>query len=220
MKRILLLGLVVGLFAGQASAALWELDKTTALGFTTSSVTTGFLASPLSVYDGPSTKIFGPGPALYGPMVGQVGFYGGLSGDIVGGTATMEISFTGALALVGNDYDGIAGSVANDNQSKWSLQLFYVDPTDGGERASAWVELNGLGGTASLTAPATGVGVLDLPNITNMGLRIQGNNMGGTQPAYPSYSDDFHASVVPVPGAILLGFLGLGAAGLKLRRYA
>lgn len=25
---------------------------------------------------------------------------------------------------------------------------------------------------------------------------------------------------VPVPGAMLLGFLGLGAAGLKLRKYA
>jgi hypothetical protein len=28
------------------------------------------------------------------------------------------------------------------------------------------------------------------------------------------------STVVPVPGAILLGFLGLGAAGLKLRRFA
>jgi len=33
-------------------------------------------------------------------------------------------------------------------------------------------------------------------------------------------SFDFDTSVVPVPGAILLGFLGLGAAGLKLRRFA
>jgi hypothetical protein len=33
-------------------------------------------------------------------------------------------------------------------------------------------------------------------------------------------SFDADSVVVPVPGAILLGFLGLGAAGLKLRRFA
>ncbi len=33
-------------------------------------------------------------------------------------------------------------------------------------------------------------------------------------------SFDSESVVVPVPGAILLGFLGLGAAGLKLRRFA
>jgi hypothetical protein len=33
-------------------------------------------------------------------------------------------------------------------------------------------------------------------------------------------SFDLHSTVVPVPGAVLLGILGLGAAGLKLRKYA
>jgi hypothetical protein len=32
--------------------------------------------------------------------------------------------------------------------------------------------------------------------------------------------DDFSFTPVPVPGAVLLGVLGLGAAGLKLRRHA
>ena len=36
--------------------------------------------------------------------------------------------------------------------------------------------------------------------------------------AFLQYSTDF--TVVPVPGTFLLGFLGLGAAGLKLRQYA
>jgi hypothetical protein len=35
-----------------------------------------------------------------------------------------------------------------------------------------------------------------------------------------STSFDATSTVVPVPGAILLGFLGLGAAGLKLRKFA
>jgi len=37
---------------------------------------------------------------------------------------------------------------------------------------------------------------------------------------YPSYSDDFHVSLVPVPAAVILGMLGLGAAGWKLRKFA
>jgi len=32
--------------------------------------------------------------------------------------------------------------------------------------------------------------------------------------------DNLAVANVPVPGAVLLGFLGLGAAGLKLRKHA
>ena len=32
--------------------------------------------------------------------------------------------------------------------------------------------------------------------------------------------DDIYATITPVPGAFLLGVLGLGAAGIKLRKYA
>ena len=41
-----------------------------------------------------------------------------------------------------------------------------------------------------------------------------------THPGAGGSSFDAESTVVPVPGAILLGFLGLGAAGLKLRRFA
>jgi hypothetical protein len=41
-----------------------------------------------------------------------------------------------------------------------------------------------------------------------------------THPGAGQTSFDAESTVVPVPGAILLGFLGLGAAGLKLRRFA
>ncbi len=234
MKRILLLGLVVGLFAGQASAALWEVDRPTALGFTAQAMLQGTSTlDNLSVYDGPVTKIHGPGPDEFGPMSGQVGFEAGVVGDVgfpdYGGTAVMQISYGGNPGLSGTDYDGISLYIQNDNQSKWSYQLFYtiggaVDlngiVTGGTEfNSGAFVELPGLHSSTVLSTGALGGG-LDLGTISNIGFRIQGNHMGGLDGTYPSYSDDFHTSVVPVPGAVLLGFLGLGAAGLKLRRFA
>ncbi len=39
-----------------------------------------------------------------------------------------------------------------------------------------------------------------------------------TSTSYAFELDNLAVSVVPVPGAVLLGFLGLGAAGLKLRK--
>lgn len=38
--------------------------------------------------------------------------------------------------------------------------------------------------------------------------------------SYPSWGEWSTVTVVPVPGAILLGILGLGVAGIKLRKYA
>jgi hypothetical protein len=155
-------------------------------------------------------------------MSGQVGFEGGLTGDIAvppyGGTGEMQISYGGSPGLSGGLYDGISCYFQNDNNSKWSYQLFYL--IGGVEyNSGAFVEVNPLGGSTSLSTGAP-QGGLDLGTITNIGFRIQGNNMGSGDPRYPSYSDDFHTSLVPVPGAVLLGFLGLGAAGLKLRRFA
>jgi len=50
-------------------------------------------------------------------------------------------------------------------------------------------------------------------------LRI-GLHLGSIADAIGSDSDSFIMTRVPVPGAALLGFLGLAAAGIRLRRYA
>jgi hypothetical protein len=129
----------------------------------------------------------------------------------------MEISYTGGNpGLTGTGYDGITSYFQNDDQSRWSVQLFYVSGATE-YNSGAFMELLPVGDSIYLSTGAP-VGGLDLSTITSIGFRVKGINMGGTNPNYPSYSDDFHISVVPVPAAFLLGLLGLGAAGLKLRK--
>ena len=109
MKRILLFTLVIGLFAVQANAALWELDRTTALGFTTYSNIggAGDDIGLLSVYDGPGNKVFTEGGVTtFDSMSGMVGFVTNTFGDLApidGGdadtTVTAQIDFTGAPGL-------------------------------------------------------------------------------------------------------------------------
>jgi len=103
----------------------------------------------------------------------------------------------------------------NDNDDIWEVQLFYVHTTSG-EYASAWTSLAGDGGSAYLSTGGPGTG-LDLDDISDIGFRIRGDMLNGD---YPSSGDAFHISLVPVPGAVLLGLLGLGAAGWKLRKFA
>ncbi len=45
-----------------------------------------------------------------------------------------------------------------------------------------------------------------------------GGLLGGTATAYLDHSRLYGTAVVPVPGAVLLGVLGLSAAGIKLRK--
>ena len=65
----------------------------------------------------------------------------------------------------------------------------------------------------------TGQSVGLLNHVTNIGFQIGGNMEepwgGGSNPSNP---DTYHMDVIPVPGAFLLGMLGLSAAGVKLRR--
>jgi len=220
MKRIVLFTLLIGLFSVQADAGLWELDRTTALGFTTYTNIggAGDAIGSLNVYDGPGNRVYGTGVTGYPSMSGVVGFTTTTFAD--GGdadtTTTAEISYGGNPGLTGSPYDGITSYFENDNDDIWSVQLFYqIGATE--YNSGAYVTLAGLGGSAWLSTGAP-MGGLDLSTITDIGFRIQGNmtGLGGN----PSNPDSFHVSLVPVPAAVLLGILGLGVVGWKLRKYA
>jgi len=222
MRRSILFILVFGLFAAHANAALWELDKPTALGFTTYTDFDGGggdTIGSLGVYDKSIGYVSGTNFGAYGvPFTNEVGFVGGPIVDLDGGgddLVTAEISYGGDPGLTGSGYDGIAAYIANDNDDIWAYQLFYIiGATE--YSSGAFVEVGPAGGHAYLSTGAPGgEGGLDLADIDDIGFRVQGDIKGG---AYPSGGDTFHASVVPVPAAVWLGMLGLSAAGLRLRK--
>jgi len=200
MNRVLLTVLVVGLLAAQASAGMYRLDKPTAQQFTqmnTPDVTRNQL---FLVIDKPGTLgshidwQYNSSWNKYGPpMELEVGFLGQLAD-----TDVMMIGKAGNL----DGYDSIGVNVANDDDDWWAVRLYlegatYTPPAltnlDPGE--TAFLTLSGWTG-----------------DVTEFGFEI---NYMGTRG-----SDNFHISVVPVPAAVLLGMLGLGAAGIRLRKFA
>lgn len=221
MKRFLLYTLVIGLFAVQANAALWVLDEPTALTFTSFTMNQGTVTlDTLSMYDSPTNKVFGPGPAVYGTMSGQVGFAATVTGDDPDGDligyAEMEIYNPAPALSDATLYDGITAYFENDDQSHWAFQLFYE--IDSVEYASDWGHLDPhLSMNLTTGAP---VGGLNLGDIDLIGFRVLGHEMGGPNLFEPSLTDTFHVSVVPVPAGVILGVLGLGVVGWKLRRFA
>ena len=226
MKRILLFTLVIGLFAVQANAAMWELDRTTALTFTNIAVDDAYSTGTFDVYDGTTSTIRGGSfDGLYGPMSGQVGFIAEVGDSTDPGSLVTATMWASSPGLDGDYDEGITSYFENDNQSYWSTQLFYTTGSviiesdgsvtlnpGGNEYTSAFVELDENESTWLSISDN-----VDLSDITNIGFRVQGNMVYGD---YPSQEDKFHISLVPVPGAVILGILGLGVVGLKLRKYA
>ncbi len=224
MKRIVLFTLVIGLFAVQADADMWQVDRDTALLLTNYKVDPS--SSPdtvgsLNIYDGYHSD--------YGPMSGLVGFEGGKQYD----KATLDYEITAmvfgdvtSLSLSGTGYDGITSYFQNDNDNYYSVQLLFniggsIGSTGflsgGNTYISSYHELAPSGGTAW---PTVDYANLDLSDIDYIGFRVLAENVGLQVDDYPSQGDSFHISMVPVPGAVILGILGLGVVGIKLRKYA
>lgn len=206
MKRVLLTVLVVGLLATQASASMYTLDRTTAKTFTQQNPVIGGLNELYLSIDRPGTlgstinyQANGSWTQYGAPMTYDVGFVGSL-----GFNEIMQIGKDGDLP--GNDgvsMDSFGVAIANDdNNDNWGVRLYMV----------------GVSYTVpSFTTLAPGSGTFLSLNftpgtVTEFGFEVD----------YPATtgSDQFHISVVPIPAALILGLLGMGAAGLRLRRFA
>ncbi|MHC4596084.1 MAG: hypothetical protein ACYS19_14240, partial [Planctomycetota bacterium] len=123
MKRLLIFCVVLGLFAGQASAAMYDLDTATALQFTTATI-----QSPVGSFDSVGSLLVTQSLAAYGvsTMSGQVGFTATLhddrsdnfgqpdpsdDGDVL---ARVRIS-AGSNAGLAGLWDGYTSYAQNDN---------------------------------------------------------------------------------------------------------
>jgi hypothetical protein len=161
------------------------------------------------------------------PPVGQAKLYGpgvgGLGGDFLLQMSITSIHTNSDPAKDSADGSGtfaltdIAGGVLQGNTlGKWSRvgpanifagTLSQVTWTGG----AAFIGNSGSVSMSFPGLPQPWIGIM-------MELSTTDHWFGAGDYTTPSGSVD--ASVVPVPAAVLLGFLGLGTAGLKLRKYA
>jgi hypothetical protein len=235
MKRVLLLVLAVGLLAGQAFADMYYTPST--------SVATQF--RDIS-YSDPGGKLkwvgYNDGTPVPTPQIGvhvygsgtqygeemrlAVGFMGKLSDSLSVSDpdsfawVSIGAGYTGSSVFNtiqhAGTYSGFRLSIANDDDDPWDYALYMV--TQGSSYPSplpsalAFTTLDA--GEQTVLTLDFGTDV-DFANVTDLGFVIRGDFAHG-----PSNPDYYHTSVVPVPAAAVLGVLGLGVAGLKLRRRA
>jgi hypothetical protein len=190
MKRVLFFALLVCLPAGQVSADMTlTFNKTQAMALGELSVSGGTGALWTVTDD----------PVVYeaDTMLGEVGYIGLLmkgSSITIGATAG-DLGLTGA-------YTGFQLFLANDDDDPWQATLYVEGMTSPGFQTLT----SGAGDTfvwdfgSSVTLAAD----------TEIGFMIR-SGIGR--------SDVFHMSAVPAPVAVVLGMLGLGVAGLKLRKF-
>ncbi len=212
MKRFLLFLMVVGLLAGQACAATFSLD-----GGELMSLKLLEFENYGVLMDGPTTDISYAGA---NPMIGDVG-YAVLLGDRdvsdADTTAWAKWGYAPSISTNLTGYSEYRLLVANDDNSDWYAQL-HLSTLSAGETKSDKMIL-APGDSAVLSIALAGISGLN--DVTNMGFYM-GSDFMGVGGEDPSRRDVSHMSVAhaPIPGAVILGLLGMGVACLKLRKRA
>jgi len=154
------------------------------------------------------------GAGAYGEnMYFAVGFAGDLTDLDDDGLASVKIGVAdGPGSLPTGSYSGFYLPISNDNDDSYKYKL-YVDTTGTDYESTNWTSLTADTHTALTLDFGAGPGGINFNTLTDIGFIVQ---IYGD----PGVSDTFHTSIVPVPGAVILGILGLGVVGIKLRKYA
>jgi hypothetical protein len=223
MKRILLITLVIGLFAVQANAGPYYMDAATAAGMRQLSISSGDIGTLYYVGYNPgilANRTFGTYSSYGSTMFLDVGFTGNLVDDNQSDSAIARIGLINldgwgnALSLgLSGIYDSFRLPISNDNDDVWRYQAYVtVGNTTIPTYVSGWTTL--IEDTQTSLLVSFG-GNLDFSTVTGIGFEIEWKPSLNDRD-----SDEYHTSVVPAPAAVILAILGLGAVGLKLRKYA
>ena len=210
-----------------ASAGMYTMDATTAAGMRQLSVSAGDIGNLYYVGYNPgdlADRVFGVYTSYGATMNLDVGFTGNLVDNGGGDSAIAQIGLVNLGATGGPTYlplglsgtfDGFKLPISNDdNNDTWRYQAYVtVGDTLTPTYVSGWSTLASGTETDLLVSFNSNI---DFATVTGIGFNIewQPSLNGG------DLSDEYHTSVVPLPTAVLLGILGLGAVGIKLRRYA
>ena len=132
-------------------------------------------------------------------------------GDPANQYASVKIGLGTNTSLSGT-YDGYSLPISNDDNQIWEYKL-YVNTTGGNYLSSNWTALDpGIQSTLFLDFG----GDVNFDTLTDIGYLIQFNKL--TTGLNINTSDDYHTSVVPVPGALLLSLIGLGTLRMRFSR--
>ena len=229
MKRFLLFTLVIGLFAVQANAGMMlkisdGINPTLTIGDNdllnpgdidpTVGVVTyigSFGIWQINVTSGTSKPVIG------GPAKANLDLLSGLVSSGGAGSLTLELTDTDyLLPAVWTNVTMISELSATTDGT---IQLDQSYDPDNSEFA-----VTTPGNDLLLSSPSLGPGAV---SDTQTGSALLVNPFSLTEKVVVTHSAvgdftsfDVESTVIPVPGAVLLGMLGLSVAGIKLRRFA
>ena len=203
------------------------MDATTAAGMRQLSISAGDLGSSYYVGYNPgdlADRVFGAYSSFGADMNLEVGFTGNLVDNGGGDSAIAQIGLVNLVTPPGGAptysplglsglYDSFLLPISNDDDDIWRYQAYVtVGNTLTPTYVSSWTTLTPETETELLVSFSE----IDFSTVTGIGFEIE------WKPSINGYkgSDEYHTSVVPTPTAVLLGILGLGAVGIKLRKYA